>query len=226
MKRTFLIIAITVILFGVWLISSRSDSNSSGKMPSTSGADKTTVTFSAQPSELYIGNPEASAVMVEYADFKCPSCGQFHQTSSKQLREAYPDNLKIAFRPMAVIGPDSERAAVGSYCAAEQGKFVEFHDAVFDHMWNNYYGERNFAAEFEDVLTAEVLTDIGDNAGLSKEALRSCLNDGSKKEIVAKNLSLAQQAGVRGTPTFVINDQVVTGPQPFNVFKSLIDLQL
>lgn len=225
LRITGVVAVLGILLTAIWFFTSDSGNTKTIQQDDTNTANSG-LDFSAQEEELYIGNPEAPAVMVEYADFKCPSCGQFHQTNAKELRKAYPDNLKIAFRPIAVIGPDSERAAVGAYCALEQEGFVQYHDAVFDYMWDNYYEDRNFAAEFEDILTADVLTDISKKVGISETAFRSCLDDSNKQDLVATNLTMAQQVGVRGTPTFVIDDQLVTGPQPFNVFKSLVDLQL
>lgn len=127
---------------------------------------------------------------------------------------------------MAVIGPDSERAAVGAYCAHDQGKFTEYHDAVFNYMWENHYKSRDYSAEFEDVLTTGVLTDIATKNGLEALSFTGCLNSESKVASVSKNQSLANQAGVRGTPTFSINGQLVVGPQPTNTFKKLIETQL
>lgn len=224
-RITMIIAAIAVVTLGVLLLMFNADTTNT-RMPVDTNSKSTAETFTPQPSELLIGSSTAPAVIVEYADFKCPSCGQFHQTTAKQLKEAYPDNLKIVFRPIALIGPDSERAAIGAYCAADQGKFVQYHDTVFDYMWDNYYEDRQFAVEYEDVLTADVLSDIGKTIALEERAFSSCLADDDKKEQVATNMELAQQAGIKGTPTFVIADRVIAGPQPFNVFKSLVDLQI
>lgn len=188
----------------------------------------TTTQVAVQDSDLIIGSKTAPATITEYGDFKCPSCGQFHQEAGKQLRASYikENKLKIVFRPMAVIGPDSERSAVGAYCAQNQGKFTEYHDAVYNYMWDNYYKARDFSAEYQDILTSKLLSSIAQEVGIVPATFESCLNETSKAEKVAINQKTAQQIGVRGTPTFSVNNQLVVGPQPYNVFKSLVDIQL
>lgn len=216
------IAGIVLVVAGIWLIAPNSRTARSEQKDRPAASSATEISSD----ELLIGNKTAGAEIVEFADFKCPSCGQFHQTSAKELREAYPDDLKIVFRPMAVIGPDSERSAIGAYCSQDQNKFVEYHDAVFDYMWDNYYKDRNYSAEFEDILTTKILTDIGSDIGINTATFVDCLDNGDKEPLVEANLSLAKQAGVRGTPSFLVNEQLVTGPQPFNVFKQLVDIQL
>lgn len=222
MKKIVVPIAIILSLIGIWA------SLPSASKTSTSNINKTAVPMVAEESDLVIGSREALATITEYADFKCPSCGQFHQTSGKQLRLEYgsTDKLKIIFRPMAVIGPDSERAADGAYCAHDQGKFIGYHDAVYDYMWDNYYKARDYSAEYKDILTLDVLTDISKNVGLDSTIFINCIENGNKSSFVSGNQSKGQAIGVRGTPSFSINGQLVVGPQPVEVFKKLIDIQL
>lgn len=220
MKVGIIIGGILILIVGFFAISSPATDNSE------SANNTVAASYVPLESELYIGSQDAEATIIEYADFKCPSCGQFHQTTSEELQKAYPTSLKIAFRPIAVIGPDSERAAVGAYCAADQNQFKAYHDNVFDYMWENYYAARNYAAEFEDILTARVLGEVAQESNLNTEQFVSCLEDPAHASLVDRNLQSAQTAGVRGTPTFVVNGQNITGPQPFNVFKPLIEIQL
>lgn len=227
MKIVFGIIAtIVFVVLGVVIISpdSKPDTPQNNTPISNNNTNKT-----ADPiTDLVIGKTDAKATIIEYGDFKCPSCGQFHQEAGKQLRSEYIDGgkLKIVFRPLAIIGPDSERSAVGAYCANNQSKFAPYHDAVYDHMWNNYYKSGNFSAEFKDILTAEKLNEIATNAGLDSAGFSDCLSKAEAVQEVADNLKNAEADGLRGTPTFKIGDQIVTGPQPFSTFKTLVDIQL
>ncbi len=225
MKKGIIIFALIFsILFIIWFLAPPEDKGDSGDQTNVNNI----AVVNPDPVDLVIGERDAPATIIEYADFKCPSCAQFHQDAAKELKSEYINegNLKIIFRPMAVIGPDSERAAIGAYCANDQGKFVEFHDDVFDYMWDNYYQDRNYAAEFDDVLSASLLQGIAVDNGLEPLSFSGCLNDQAQAAKVANNQSNAQRSGVRGTPTFIVNDQIVSGPQPFNVFRSLVELQL
>lgn len=180
------------------------------------------------PPPLVIGSLKAEVIVVEYGDFKCPSCNAFHQTTAKQLRENYIDkgNVKIEFKNLAFIGPDSFRAAEGAYCANKQNKFVEYHDAVYDYMWFNYYKSGDYSAEFDNVLTVNKLKEISGPLGIDPIQLQDCIESGEAKKYVDADLSNARQVGANGTPYFIVGNQAVNGPQPYSIFKTLVDIQL
>ena len=230
MKKLYIFIPILVIAGIIGLIqisSSKSEQNKNGKGAiNNTNVSKSSVVDPTK--DLIIGKPDAKATIVEYGDFKCPSCNQFHHNAGAELRKNYIDSgqLKIVFKPIAVIGPDSERAAVGAYCANKQTKFVEYHDAIFNYMWDNYYEKSNYSVESQDLLTTDVIKTAVKDIELDANALGTCIDSGTEISTVATNLKSAENAGVRGTPTFVINGQNVVGPQPYANFKTLVDIQL
>lgn len=130
------------------------------------------------------------------------------------------------FRPLDIIGPDSGRSGEGAYCANEQNKFTEYHDAVFEYMWINFYKSGDYGKEFEDILTLEKLTSLSADAGLDKDAMSDCLKSGKYALQIEEVVKQGRTAGISGTPTFFVGEQKVQGPQPFNIFKTLIDIQL
>lgn len=79
-----------------------------------------------------MGNPDAPITMIEFSDFECPYCARGAETV-KNIREAYPDQVKIYFMqfPLTNMHPNAQKAAEASLCAAEQGKFEEYHDMLF-----------------------------------------------------------------------------------------------
>ncbi len=178
--------------------------------------------------KLYIGDRDAKVTIVEYADYKCPKCGDFHQKAGKEIRAKYVETgqAKIEFRPFPLFGEDAGLALYGSYCANEQGKFTQYHDSVFGYMWEKYFKSGNFAAENESTLTATVLSGIAVSAGLEKSAFDTCLVGNSHKTAYNQAVQLAASDSVTGTPTFIIGSEKVVGPQPFNIFKVLVDLEL
>lgn len=177
--------------------------------------------------KLYIGNRDATVTIVEYADYKCPKCGDFHQKAGKEIRSKYVETgqVKIEFRPFPVFGEDAGLALYGSYCANEQNKFTQYHDSVFGYMWENYFKSGNFAAENEQTLTAGVLSGIATSAGLEKTAFETCLAGETHQTAYNQAVRLAASDSVNGTPTFLIGTEKIVGPQPFNIFKVLIDLE-
>lgn len=224
LKKIFYIIIPVLVIVGIWVVLPDGKQSSTSSPATNSATQQPVATYS----DLILGSNDAKAELVEYADFKCPSCGQFHQTASKELRTDYinVNKLKLVFRPMAVIGPDSERSAIGAYCANDQNKFTEFHDVVYDYMWDNHYMNRDYAAEGKDILTVDVLSNLAISVGVEADSFVTCLFDSAKKDLVANNQSLASQASVRGTPTFSIAGQLIVGPQPVGVFKKLKEAQL
>jgi protein-disulfide isomerase len=178
--------------------------------------------------KLIIGDPDAPVTLVEYGDFKCPSCNQFHHQAGAQLREEYISTglANIEFRNYPFIGPDSGRAARGAYCANDQGIFTEYHDNVYNYLWDNFYTQDNLAAEFEDVLSLEVLQEliVGD---IQDPALfQSCMSSIDYNRFIDADLLLGADEGITGTPGFSVAGRKIIGPSNFNTFKTLLDIEL
>lgn len=182
----------------------------------------------ASTDRLIIGNPNAKATIVEYADFKCPNCAKFHETTGQQIRQEYIDSglAKIEFRAFPIIGPDSARALRGAYCANQSSAFTNYHDDLSDFMWENYYKNGNYAVEIEDILTEKVLTDIATKAGANKQDFAKCIATDEMNKYIDRDLAASAKDGVAGTPTFIIAGQKIVRPLPFNNFKALIDIEL
>lgn len=74
----------------------------------------------------------AKVTLIEYSDFECPFCVRAFPTV-KQIIETYPNDVRLIYRqfPLTSIHPSAQKAAEASECAAEQGKFWEYHDKLF-----------------------------------------------------------------------------------------------
>lgn len=176
---------------------------------------------------LILGKAEAPVTLVEYLDYKCPNCGSFHTKAGKQIQQEYVDAgiVKIELRAYPFLGPDSARALRGSYCANDIGKLKKYHDNVFSFIWENYYKNGNYKIEIEDILTADKLVEISRFDETEKLKFRECINSDAKNEFIDRDLNNAANDGVQGTPTILIGDQKIVGPQPFNIYKQLIDIE-
>jgi protein-disulfide isomerase len=229
MKKSVYIILSLVALGIVALVLMRpSSSNRTSVAAPASPQTNTTNQTTIAKSDLVIGDATAKATIIEYGDFKCPSCNAFHHEAGQQLRAVYvkTGKLKIVFKPLAVIGPDSDRAARGAYCANAQGKFTDYHDKVFNYMWDSYYENGNYNVESQDLLDSQLLTKLAGQAGVESVSFQKCLGSNDFASNTQANLAESSQVGVRGTPTFIIDGKKVVGPQPYGVFKSLVDIQL
>jgi protein-disulfide isomerase len=128
----------------------------------------------------------------------------------------------MAFKHFTVIGPDSITAAMASQCANEQGKFWEFHDALYD----------NQGPENSGWAKNENLKKIAYGLDLDKQSFDSCLDSDKYRSLVEADLNIAKQNNFQGTPSFLIlkNDgstpQRLTGAYPFDTFQSIFDEML
>jgi protein-disulfide isomerase len=158
------------------------------------------------------GPQSAPITIVEFSDFQCSYCKRVLDVLN-QVLERYPDKVKLAFRdfPILNIHPHAQKAAEAAHCAAEQGKFWEYHDLLFEKQ--------------DDIPT----TNFAEHAkalGLEITGFQACLNSQKYKEKVERNYADGVKAGVSGTPAFFINGRLVSGAQPLEAFKAVIDEEL
>jgi protein-disulfide isomerase len=174
-----------------------------------------------------IGNLDAPITIIEFSDFQCPFCARFYTQTLPLIYEEYIDQgkVKLVFRdyPIQSIHPNAVPASVASECANEQGKFKEMHDILFasQNEWNKQ----------ETVDALSLFSQYATEIQLEQETFDSCLTSGKYIEEIKKDLDDGKEYGVTGTPGFFIgNDQIgyvkLSGAQPFDSFKKIIDAQL
>lgn len=159
------------------------------------------------------GKKDAPITLVEYSDFECPFCGRFAPTV-EQVLEKYPDDVRIVYRhfPLRSIHPQAAPAAVASECAAEQGKFWEFHDALFAN---------------QSGLSRTFYVDTARALGLNVANFETCIDENRYADVVQADEVDAQAAGGQGTPYSIIvgpNGELipVNGAQPFEAVDAAI----
>lgn len=167
------------------------------------------------------GNPNAPIKIVEYSDFDCPFCKNFHETMNKIMAD-YGTNGQIAWVyrhfPLEQLHPNAPKVAEASECVASLGNdesFWKFADLVF--------GERSTNAQTD--ITK--LPEYAERAGVSKEKFNACMTAGTFKEAIAEDVQEAMKAGARGTPYSIVvvgdEKQVINGAQPYANVKSMLD---
>jgi protein-disulfide isomerase len=156
------------------------------------------------------GPANAPITIIEFSDYECPFCKKAEPTV-KQVMEAYPDKVRLVYRHYPLPFHQNARpAAIASACANLQGKFWEYHEKVF-------------AAPS---LTADSLKKVAGEVGLDQAKFDACLDNGETASVVDKDVEDASAVGVRGTPAFFVNGRMLSGAQPFERFKTIIDEEL
>lgn len=229
MKWFFVVISMVLIGVVVWVGLGINDAaqQSSTDLSQVASQDSE---FSASPDPniLIIGNPDAKVSIFEYADFKCPECGKYHQGAGKKIRQEYVNTgkVKIIFRPYPVFAEDGAKLLAASYCAQEQGKFTTYHDTFFEYMWTEHFQYGNYQKAIDPVLIGDTLDQLFRKIGIDKTAYDACFVSEKYKAAYDADLWVSGDDEVQGTPTFIINGQKVVGPQDYSVFKTLLDIAL
>lgn len=166
-------------------------------------------TFALEPRVK--GNPEAEITVVEFSDFQCPACAQAYPML-EGLEEQYGDQFLLEYRhfPLRSIHPNAQLAAQASEAAGVQGKFWEMHDMLFDMQedWSQSFNPTKKFKEYAEALELNV------------DRFEYDLQSDEVKEKVNADVDEALALGLQGTPSFVVNEEVVT----FEEFLAMLDL--
>ena len=149
------------------------------------------------------GDVNAPVTMVVFSDFACPYCTKFAQEIDPELADLVADGtLRVEWYDLAQITDSSPLAAQAGIAAGEQGKFWEFHDAVYaaaDPTGHPQYSEQS-------------LVDFAAKAGVPDlDKFRATMRDPLTVTKVSSAKEQAHQAGITGTPTLFINKAYIPG---------------
>lgn len=165
-----------------------------------------------------LGDPNAPVTMIEYSDFQCPFCGRYQREVHPQIYDAYirTGKVKFAYKHFVFLGKESSDAARAAECAADQGKFWDYHDRVFAGQNGENQGAFN---------TANLIKFAGE-LKIDTAEFEACLTNDKTVSRVLADTAEGQRLGVRGTPHFLINGRAIVGAQPYEAFKQAIDAAL
>jgi len=165
-----------------------------------------------------LGSPSAPVVMELYADFQCPACKLLVTTELPRLWTDFiqPGTLRIEARDVDILGsgnPDeSLELAAGAACAAEQGRYWQFHDYVF---WNQ--GRENKGDH-----SPEFIARVADAAGVDLTAWQECFARDDVRSTVRQDTTVATGKGVNQTPTLVLNGTSLVGVPDYDQLAARI----
>jgi protein-disulfide isomerase len=157
------------------------------------------------------GPTDAPIELIEFSDFQCPYCFRANPTV-RQVLATYGNKVHFVYRNYPLPShPNARPAAEAAQCANEQGQFWPYHDRLFaDQSKLN-----------DDDLKASAAA-----LGMDAAKFNACFDSHKYKARVDADLQAGNEAGVDGTPAFFINGRMLSGAQPYDEFKRVIDEEL
>jgi protein-disulfide isomerase len=163
------------------------------------------------------GDKNAPVTILEFSDFECPFCSRFALGALPQIISEYVDKgkAKLAFRHFPLgFHQNAKPGAFATECAREQGG-----DEMFFKMHDKIYGD-------QQNLSVDNLKKWAGELGLKADKFNTCLDTKKYEKQIDADMKEAQSYGVSGTPAFFINGRLISGAQPFEAFKTVLDEEL
>jgi protein-disulfide isomerase len=156
------------------------------------------------------GDSTAPVTIVAFSDYECPYCKRAEATVA-QVMENYGKEVRYVMRDFPLpFHANAHAAAQAARCAGDQGKYWEYNDKMFQ------------AADLQTSALQQTATDLQ----LDRTKFDECLSSGKYKAQVDADIAAGSEVGVNGTPAFFINGRMISGAQPFEKFKEIIDAEI
>ena len=163
-----------------------------------------------------VGPAKAPVTIVEYADLQCATCARMHEFLEVDLLPKYGDKVRVVYKefPLVSMHEWALTAAIASQCAYQinPSAFVLYRSLIFQHQ------SGISAANARDELVI-----YGQQAGLDRLQLASCIDSKASLPRVEENLHEGQALNVASTPTFFINGRILVGRPPPQDFYKVVD---
>jgi protein-disulfide isomerase len=160
-----------------------------------------------------VGKKGAKVTIVEFSDFQCPFCARGAEIVH-EIAKKYGNKVVIGFRHFPLpMHKEARPASEASMCVSEQGsdKFWKFHDKVFKNQQS---------------LDDASLEKFAKESGANVDKFKECVSSKKYAKVVQDDLTYGEKVGVRSTPTFFVNGQIVNGAVPLEQFSEMIDEEL
>jgi protein-disulfide isomerase len=163
------------------------------------------------------GAADAPITIIEASDFQCPWCRRFWAETLPALDSAYIETgkAKLIFLnlPIPQLHPNAPAAHEFAMCAAMQNHFWRVHDLL--------YGNQDAWAPLKDPEPYFRL--LADSAGLDRSKLQTCFQTGAVRRLIQQEVEMNERGGIRSTPSFIIENGLLQGAQPFEVWRPILD---
>lgn len=199
--------------------------NKSDVAPVVNTDDATTLPTEQAPravtdADFIRGNPNAPILMIEYSDYDCPFCKQYHATL-KQIMDEYGVTGKVAWVyrqfPLAELHPNSPKISEAALCVGSIGgndAFWKFSDTLYD------------SHDLDEVTNITKLPEFAAEAGVPMEKYVDCMNNRQMEEAVKKDITDGFNSGARATPHTILmvgdKEAIISGAQSYDTMKGII----
>jgi protein-disulfide isomerase len=181
--------------------------------PSKAVMDK--ITLKGEPSK---GPATAKVTIVEYSDFQCPFCSKGYNTLEKEVLPEYKDKVRFYYKHYPLpFHPWAEAGAVAAECAKQQKP------EAYWKLYSSFF--ENQAQINKDNVKAKATEFLADQK-VDMTKWNDCFDNNKSLPQVKAQMQEGASVGVRGTPGFIINGRLVSGAQPAQQFKNIIDDEL
>lgn len=165
------------------------------------------------------GSSDAPVKVLELSDFGCGYCRRFSEETFPRLKEIYIDSglIEWKFVPFVMgMFPNGLEAATAAECAGEQDEFYTMKSRLFASQ----SGWRNTDTPFA------LFSQLAEEEGLDVTRFNRCLGSGWRDAAIRANIRLGRQAGIQGTPLFLIDGRPLPGALPLDDFREVLDAAL
>ena len=163
-------------------------------------------------------NPGLAKTVDVWEDPQCPVCKYFEDANGEYIDSLIREKkATVRFHVLSFLGDESVRAANASFCAADEGQYIDFHKALY---------RVQSPLENSGFWSNETLVAIGSKVGITSEKFTKCVNDGQKVDLVKANYESMPKYGVQGTPTVFIDGKLWERTSPdFNLdeFRAAVE---
>jgi len=141
-----------------------------------------------------IGNPNGDVTIVEFFDYRCPYC----KSVAASFIDLYEKDgkVRLVLKEFPILGPESEFASKAALAAQKQGKYREFHLAMMT---------------FKGKLTDDDVRRLAGQVGIDVDKLQQDMKDPAIADTINRNYALAEALGIKGTPAFILGNELVPG---------------
>jgi protein-disulfide isomerase/uncharacterized membrane protein len=156
----------------------------------------------------YLGDQGAPVVVIEFSDYMCPACRKGHKIA-ESIKEKYKNRIHWVFKDYPLEQhKGADRMAEAAHCANDQGKFWQYQDFLFSS--ENNPGPEEFKRYAQSL-------------GLDEKKIIKCINNRKYRPKVEENVKHGKEIGISATPTYIINDQMISGALSYEKFEELIE---
>ncbi len=157
------------------------------------------------PQSFVAGNPKGDVTIVEFFDYQCGYCK--HSFGPLMDTVSSDGHIRLILKEFPILGPESVTASRAAIASMKQGKYFEFHKALFRHKGG---------------LTDETIMEVASSVGIDTEKLKRDMADPKIEALIKRNYELADVLAIKGTPGFIIGGKLIPGALEKDEFAEVV----